>query len=351
MPNARLDSSKQALVLAALCEGAAINSVCRMFKVGKQAVMRVIEETGKACEDYHNRTFRDLTIKRLEIDEQWGYVHTHKERMSKEQREDHPQRGDCWLWASIDPDSKAIVNWRTGKRSSAAARDFANDLASRVLGRVQITTDLLQNYRYSLPGAFEGRLDYAQEHKIFQKVKVDGPRWQTMRVNPLVGVERKAVIGAPDLKTSTVCHMERFFLTMRQSNKRCIRKTLAYSKDWNNHALSASIYIFVYNFCRKHETLKITPACKLGVADKRWTLEDVVAMTAAYAKAQDVLMFEAAFAQKPSSNRTHEPVAPLTPWYLDPESGGPNPVVRKPGIKYDVPEEKKEEDDHTLCPF
>lgn len=350
MPYARLDSGKQALVLAALCEGSAINSVCRMFKVGKQAVMRVIEETGKACEDYHNRHFRELPVKRLELDEQWAYVHTHKERMTREQRMQNPERGDCWLWASIDADSKAIVNWRTGKRSARAAREFASDLASRVPGRVQITTDLLQNYRYSIPGAFEGRLDYAHEHKVFQNIKVDGPRWQTMRVNPLVGVERKAIIGAPDLKTSTVCHMERFFLTMRQSNKRCIRKTLAYSKSWDNHALSASIYIFVYNFVRKHETLKTTPALRLGVADKRWTLEDVVAMTAEHMKGQEALLFEAAFAVKPSSNRVYEPVAPLTPWYLDPESGGPNPAVKKPGIKYDVPEDQPEED-HTICPF
>lgn len=62
MANARLDSSKQALILAALCEGMAINSVCRMFKVGKQAVMRILEETGKACEDWHNRHFRDLRV-------------------------------------------------------------------------------------------------------------------------------------------------------------------------------------------------------------------------------------------------------------------------------------------------
>jgi IS1 family transposase len=350
MPNARLNSDKQALILAALCEGKAINSVCRMFKVGKPAVTRVIEETGRACEDWHNRHFRKLTIKRLEIDEQWGYVHTHKERMTKEQREDNPERGDCWLWAGIDADSKAIVSWRTGKRSAIAARSFADDLASRVVGRVQITSDMLKSYRYSIPGAFDGRVDYAQEHKIFQSSKVDGPTWQTMRTSPLVGVERKAIVGAPDLRTATVCHMERFFLGMRQGSKRCARKTLAYSKKWNNHALAASIYIFVYNFVRKHETLKMTPAVKLGVADKRWTLEDVVAMTAEYVRAQDEATFEAAFAVKPSSQRTYEPVAPKTPWYLDPESGGPNPAIKKPGIAYDVPDVETETD-HELCPF
>jgi IS1 family transposase len=346
MANKRIESSKQALILAALCEGMAINSVCRMFKVGKHAVLRVIQETGEACEDWHNRHFRNLSIERLELDEQWAYVHTHKERMTREQRMQNPERGDCWLWASIDPDSKVIVNWRTGKRTSFAAREFAGDLASRIVGRVQITSDQLPSYRYTVPSAFEGRADYAQELKVFQKVRVDAPTWQTMRVNPLVGVERRRISGTPDLGTSTVCHIERFFLTMRQGNKRCARKTLAYSKSWDNHAMTASIHIFVYNLVRVHETLKTTPAVKLGIADKRWTLEHVVAMTERYVKAQEDAAFAAAFegfATKPTSQRVYEPKEPLTPWYLDPESGGPNPAVKKAGVQYDLERELDEE--------
>lgn len=341
MANKRIDSSKRALILAALCEGMAINSVCRMFKVGKHAVLRVIQETGEACEDWHNRNFRGLSVARLELDEQWAYVHTHKERMTREERMENPERGDCWLWASIDPESKAIINWRTGKRTSAAARSFAGDLASRVEGRVQITSDQLQSYLFAVPVAFGDRLDYAQETKLFQKVKVDGPDFLKLRVNPLVGVERKAICGNPNLKTATVCHIERFFLTVRQGNKRCARKTLAYSKSWDNHALTASVHIFIYNLVRRHETTKQTPAQVLGIADKRWTLEDVVAMTERYLKAQEDAAFEQAFANastsvKPRVQRVYEIKAPLTPWYLDKNSGGPNPAVKKAGIQYDL---------------
>ncbi|MFO1485727.1 MAG: hypothetical protein U1F71_20365 [Verrucomicrobiaceae bacterium] len=347
MSNQRLSKDKRALVLAALCEGTAINSVRRMFKVGKPAIMRLIEETGEACEDWHNRHFRNLSVERLELDEQWAYVHTHRERMSREQRMQNPERGDCWLWASIDPASKAIVNWRTGKRTSFAARDFAGDLASRVTGRVQITSDQLQSYLYSIPSAFGERVDYAQETKLFQKIRVDAPTWQTMRVNPLVGVERQRISGNPNLRTSTVCHMERFFLTMRQGNKRCARKTLAYSKSWDNHALTASIHIFIYNLVRKHETTKTTPAMMLGIVDRRWTLEDVVDMTDRYFKAKDDAAFEAAFASPkftttPSHSRVWQPVAPKTPWYLDPESGGPNPAIKKEGIQYAEPDQEDE---------
>lgn len=202
MANNRVTKEKRAFIIMALCEGMAINSVCRTFKVGIHAVMRIIEETGEACEDWHNRHFRDLNVARLELDEQWAYVHTHKERMSREVRMQNPERGDCWLWASIDPESKAIINWRTGKRTKAAAQHFAKDLAARVPGRVQITSDQLQGYPFAIRGTFGDRADYAQEHKIFQAVKVDGPHWMKMRVNPLVGVDRKAICGNPSTEAA-----------------------------------------------------------------------------------------------------------------------------------------------------
>lgn len=338
MANKRLSRDKRALVLAALCEGAAINSVSRMFKIGKHAVLRIIEETGEACEDWHHRHFRELAIKRLELDEQWTYIHTHRERMSREQRMEHPERGDCWLWAAIDAESKAIIGWRTGKRGRAAARAFAADLASRIQSQVQITSDELPSYDFVIPGAFGERAHYAQEKKKFQKIRVEAPTWQTMRVNPLVGVDREAVSGSPDLRTSTVCHIERFFLTMRQSNKRFARKTLAYSKTWDNHSATASIHCFVYNLVRKHETTKTTPALALGIVERRWTLEDVIAMADAYWNAKEEKAFEAAFERfttRPTALRVFQPVAPKTPWYLDPESGGPNPTFKKPGIQYE----------------
>lgn len=343
MANKRIPAAKRAAIIAALCEGVALNSACRMFKVGIHSILRIVEETGEACEDWHNRHFRNLDVKRLEVDEQWNYVHTHRERMSKEQKRQHPERGDCWLWAAIDPESKAIISWRTGKRGQGAARDFASDLASRVNGQVQITSDQLQGYQFAIKGAFGERADYAREHKVFRNIKVEGHEWMKYRVDPLVGVEREAVLGNPDLKTSTVCHMERFFLTMRQGNKRCARKTLAYSKDWGNHALTASIHMFVYNLVRKHETTKKTPAQMLGVVDHRWTLEDVVAMTDTYTATKEERAFEAAFASFQTTPRPKLAMEPtpkdqlLTPWYLDPESGGPNPLEKKPGISYGKP--------------
>ena len=57
MANKRLCKEKQALVLAALCEGTPIEAVARMFKIGTNTIKRVIRETGEAFADYMDRNF------------------------------------------------------------------------------------------------------------------------------------------------------------------------------------------------------------------------------------------------------------------------------------------------------
>ena len=93
MPNNRLSHDKQALVLAALCEGMPIEATASMFKVGTNTITRVIRETGEAFADYMDKELRDLPFQRIELDEQWQYVGCHKGRMSAPE----PGKGDFWL--------------------------------------------------------------------------------------------------------------------------------------------------------------------------------------------------------------------------------------------------------------
>jgi hypothetical protein len=44
-------------------------------------------------------------------------------------------------------------------------------------------------------------------------------------------------------------------------------------------SLSAlSHYFMFYNFCRVHQTLRVTPAMEAGIADHVWDIEEVVAL-------------------------------------------------------------------------
>lgn len=217
------------------------------------------------------------------------------------------------------------------------ASAFADDLASRIEGRVCKSPPTLR----AMPETGIRRpAGLCPGGKAVSTSQSGRPEWQKFRVNPLVGVKRTAVCGNPNLKTATVAHSERVFLTVRQSNKRCARKTLAYSKTYENHAATASIQTFVCNLCRKHTSLEgKTPAMALGIVDRRWTLEDVVSMADKHEAIKENATFETAFASyefNPRNDRAVRPLQPLTPWYLDAASGGANPpqMERKPGVRY-----------------
>ena len=71
-------------------------------------------------------------------------------------------------------------------------------------------------------------------------------------------------------------YVERSHLTLRMSNKRFGRLTNGFSKKLEHHAASVSLYVAHYNLCRVHESLRSTPAVALGIADRVWTVGDLL---------------------------------------------------------------------------
>lgn len=92
----------------------------------------------------------------------------------------------------------------------------------------------------------------------------------------VVGTRREAITGNPDLDMISTSFIERQNLTMRMSMRRFTRKTNAHSKRFENHCHALALHYFHYNWCRKHQTLKTTPAVAAGLADKALSLADLV---------------------------------------------------------------------------
>src|SRR5438552_5307081 len=298
MANKRLRKDKQALVLAALCEGTPIEAVARMFKIGTNTITRVIRETGEAFADYMDVNFRDLPGIRIEMDEQWEYVGCQAGRLPKD---DKTERGDYWLWCCVDADTKLVISHRVGKRDYWTGNTFVEDVRNRVRLPVQIATDNFRSYPFHIRQHFgyEG-YSYGTETKIFGEPKLpDGTLARLGRnegVRRMQTAERKAVVGSPDLESLTTSHIERAFLSVRQELKRFQRKGLGYSKDLAMHKAGVALHFGVYNFVRRHHTLGTTPAVAAGLEDKRWGLERVVEMTEEYLRRKEEAKFEAAFA-------------------------------------------------------
>jgi 3-methyladenine DNA glycosylase/8-oxoguanine DNA glycosylase len=147
------------------------------------------------------------------------------------------------------------------------------DCADRIKGRVQITTDGHRSYLEAVEGAFGMECDYAQLQKIYgAPTDADQRRYSPAKC---IGSDMKIVSGNPDPKHVSTSFVERQNLSMRMSIRRFTRLTNAFSKKVENHAAAVTIWFMYYNFCRVHQTLRVTPAMEAGIADHVWSLDEM----------------------------------------------------------------------------
>jgi len=64
---------------------------------------------------------------------------------------------------------------------------------------------------------------------------------------------------------------------MRMQIRRLTRLTNAFSKKWENLWAALCLNFGWYNFCRIHQTLRVTPAMEAGIADHVWSLKELLA--------------------------------------------------------------------------
>lgn len=271
----KLNPKDRVAILNCLSEGMGINATARVTSKSKNTILKLLKDVGEACAAYQDRAMRNLTCKRVECDEIWSFVGAKQKNVTEE----HPEGfGDCYTFTAIDPDTKLMPCWLVGIRSKECTFDFIADLADRVPGRVQITTDGWNAYLEAVEVAFHDRADHAVLNKNYSggPAVVEGRR----RYSPatFVSATKFAANGNPDLAKASTSIVERSNLSLRMGNRRFTRLTNAFSKKMANHMHAISFYFIVYNFVKIHKSIKTTPAMEAGVTDFLWSMEDVVVM-------------------------------------------------------------------------
>jgi len=271
----RLSQEERVRVIASLVEGNSIRSRVRMTGVAKNTVARLLVEIGAACLEFQNEIMQNLPCKRLQADEIWSFVGAKQKNVQPHHFEDDGFAGDVWTWTAIDADTKLVPVWAIGPRDAVTARDFMTDLASRLKNRVQLTTDGLKAYLSAVDAAFGDDIDFAQLIKVYGTSPDSEKRYSPAQC---MGCEKNDVKGSPDRKYISTSFVERQNLTMRMSMRRFTRLTNAFSKKLENHIAAISLHFMFYNFARVHQTLKTTPAVAAGIADRVWTVADIVGL-------------------------------------------------------------------------
>jgi IS1 family transposase len=235
----------------------------------------LLNDLGTACAKYHHDRVRHVRpARRIQCDEIWAFVGAKKKNVTPEQKAQG--WGDVWTWTAIDADSKLCIGYLVGGRDAGWAIEFMQDIAGRVDHRIQLTTDSHKSYLEAVEGAFGLDIDYAMSQKIYGAPNIEDQR----KYSPAtcIGSDMKVISGNPDPKHVSTSYVERQNLTMRMSMRRFTRLTNAFSKKVENLEHAVALHFMYYNFCRVHQTLRVTPAMEAGLSDHVWSLEELVSL-------------------------------------------------------------------------
>ena len=273
----RLNRDDRARALHLLCEGSAIRAVSRITGISKTTLLKLVADAGQAAAWYQDRVFQDLQCKRLQVDEIWGFVGAKAKNASPEQKADGA--GDAWLWVATDADTKLVPSWLVAGRDSDSAIVFMDDLASRLRGRVQLTSDGHKPYLEAIEGAFGSDIDYAMLVTVYGPAPEGRRRYSPAEC---IGAYKHRIEGNPDPKHVSTSYAERNNLNIRMHSRRMTRLTNAFSKKFDNHAHAMALHFLYYNFVRTHKTLRTSPAMAADVTNRLWEMSDVVDMLEAW---------------------------------------------------------------------
>ena len=147
------------------------------------------------------------------------------------------------------------------------------DLASRLANRVQLTTDGHRMYLEAVENAFGSDIDFSQLVKLYGQTAEGQKRYSPPQC---IGTLKTKINGNPDTHNISTSYVERQNLTMRMNMRRFTRLTNAFSKKIENLFYAVSLHFMYYNFCRIHQTLRVTPAMEAKITDHIWDIEDIL---------------------------------------------------------------------------
>jgi IS1 family transposase len=270
-----LPREKQIEIIGMLCEGVGQRAVSRLTGTDRKTVARLALAVGKGCAELHDRMMVGLHVHRIECDELWAYVGHKRNPQAGPKRRPSPVMGDQYTYVALASSTRAIIGYMTGKRTTETTDDFIQDLRQRVIGVPEISTDGLHFYKNAIRDAFGKRATHGVINKTYSVTHLNVNE-ASRRYSPaaVVAVERVAVEGEPEhISTS---YVERSNLTLRMASKRFARLSNGFSKKIDCHLAAVGLYVAFYNLCRTHEALRMTPAMALGIADRVWSIGDLI---------------------------------------------------------------------------
>ena len=133
------------------------------------------------------------------------------------------------------------------------------DLATRVIKRVQISSDSLDAYAGAVERGFGCEVDYGQISKTYSLVSLNKDAGSRYSPAEVVKIEKTVVTGMPDVSRISTSHVEKQNHTLRMHCRRLTRLTKAFSKKFENFAAAVALNFAYYNFVKTHGAIDLAP--------------------------------------------------------------------------------------------
>ena len=207
---------------------------------------------------------------------------------------------------AFDPEHRLVVSVVPGKRTEDKVHELVEDFKERTAGRLMnlMTADeypayptaIFDAYAIAQPQARTGRPGRPRKptKKLpkglkFATVHKDRKNGRVVKVSTRVvfGTTVAVLAALAQSLVSTVVNtvfVERHNGSDRNRNRRKVRKTCCFSKDWEVHEAMTYFTMYSYNFCWAVRTLRVkvakrkyvqrTPAMAAGLTDHIWTTKE-----------------------------------------------------------------------------
>jgi len=264
-----LPSERIAQITRLLVEGCSVRSIERITGNHRDTILNVLVLAGEHCERLLERTVHGLPVRDVQCDEIWGFVGCKE----KHNVSGDPTLGDAYCFVAIERKTKLVLTWHLGRRSARDTFAFTEKINEATQGQFQITTDGFKPYVDAVHHSLGTRVDFAQLVKVYAAPREGEQRYSPAEVVDTVPVPRW---GQPELSRICTSHVERQNLSIRMGMRRMTRLTNAFSKKWENLKAAYALWFAFYNFCRIHQTLRITPAMQAGVSNHVWEIPELL---------------------------------------------------------------------------
>jgi len=266
------DPETAARALPLMLEGMSVRAISRFTGLHKGTILDLMSTAAASASRVLDSRVRGIRARYIQSDEIWCFVG----KKARHVRESDPAEvGDQWVFVAMDAETKLVPSFVIGKRTRETTLAFLRDLQGRLAHtRFQLTTDGFHFYERGVEDVFGGTVDFAQLVKLFGDYGQHGDeRYSPPRITEVISKVRD---GRPDPAHISTSHIERQNLTMRMQLRRFTRLTNAFSKKLDNLKATVTLYFAWYNFCRTHQTLRVTPAMEAGITDHAWSLAELL---------------------------------------------------------------------------